>query len=76
MLNTVIDMPKKLPFLNDEDILELVSRKGEAKQTVSVRLTTGARRILDEECKRLDVNRAEALELILREIREIRKKAK
>jgi hypothetical protein len=75
MIDTAIEMPKKLPFLTDDDILELFSRSGEPKQTVSVRLTTEARRILDKERERLGgVNRAEALELLLREIREMRKR--
>ncbi len=47
---------------------------GCVKEVLSVRLTAEARRILDEECKRLGIKRGEALELILREIRELRKK--
>ena len=74
MLEAVADMPKRLPYLTEEDILTLTARRGEAKLTVSVRLTAEARRILDEECERLGgLKRGEALEMILREIRELRK---
>ena len=66
-------MRKKLSeFLNEKDILAL-TRRGEAKEVVSVRLTADARRLIDEECKKRGVKRGEALEYMLRELRELRK---
>jgi len=65
----------KFPFLSDDDVLDLLPRSGKPKGNVSIRLSIEAKRILDEECKRLGgVKRGEALELMLREIRELRKK--
>ena len=73
MLDSTPMTRDKFPFLTDDDLLELLH--GKPKENVSVRLTTGARKILDEECKRMGgVRRGEALEMILREVRELRKK--
>lgn len=75
MLENAGTMPrKKFPYLTDKDVLDLLPRRGGPKSIVSVRLTEEAVRVLDDECKRLGVKRGEALELILREIRELRKR--
>jgi hypothetical protein len=71
-------VPKNLPsWLKEEDIAELFSVRQKPKKTVSVRLSEEARRILDEESARYGgLKRGATLELLLREIRESRKKRK
>ncbi len=75
MLKAVL-MPKKLPrFLREGDIVELFSGKGKPKKTISVRLSDEAQRILDDESARYGgLRRGATLELLLREIRELRKR--
>lgn len=73
---TSVLMPKNLPrFLSDKDIAELFSSSGQPKKSISVRLSGEALRVLDEEATRYGgLKRGATLELLLREIRELRKR--
>lgn len=77
MIEAVL-MPRNLPpWLKEKDIAELFSPTGKPKKTLSVRLSDEAHRIIEEESKRYGgLKRGPTLELLLREIREIRKRKK
>jgi hypothetical protein len=71
-------VPRNLPrWLKEQDIAELFSPRGKPKKTLSVRLTDEAHRIIDAESTRYGgLKRGATLELLLREIRELRKRKK
>jgi hypothetical protein len=77
MIKAVI-VPRNLPsWLKEKDIAELFSASAKPKKTISVRLTEEGHRIIDEEAARYGgLKRGPTLELLLREIREIRKRKK
>lgn len=70
---------KKVPdFLTENERLVLFGPecKSLKAKTVSFRLTGEARDILAREAERFETNKTKALEILLREIREIRKRGK
>jgi uroporphyrinogen-III synthase len=65
-----VPLPKNL---SAEELLELFTAGLSGKRSVNFRLSKEGRRILDEEARRFKTDRTKALEIMLREIREIRK---
>lgn len=66
--------PKLSPHIPQEELFEVLTGNLEDRIPVSYRLSAEGRAILDAEAARLKVSKTTALELILREIREARKK--
>ena len=60
----------------DDELIEILTATKGDKVPVSYRLTPEALRILDEEAERFGVDKTKALEIMIREVRELRKKRK
>jgi hypothetical protein len=68
---------KGLEFLSDaERAVILGDDKSLQKRQLGFRLTNDAISILDKEAERLETDRTKALEILLREIRELRKRGR
>lgn len=77
MLETI--MAKRIPeFLDREEVFLVLTGDAKAldKQMVSMKLSKEARRLLEVEARRYDVDKTKALEILLREVRELRKRKK
>jgi len=72
----IAPMAKHISGLEVDEILELFTSKASNKKPVNFRLSDEARKILDEEASRYGTDRTKALEILLREIRELRKRGK
>lgn len=77
MLDSLI-MPKKPEFLTDyeHDLIFDEPPKHMTKRQTNMRLTEDAVNILDAEAEKMGVSRTQALEYILREIRQLNDKGK
>ena len=73
-MSTIAPMPNYPPISQDELISILTADKEDARPT-TYRLSGEARRIISAEAERYGVDMTKALELLLREIRELRKEA-
>jgi hypothetical protein len=74
MLNIASMRKKTVTGLDADEILELYTRGTANKKSMNFRLSDEARRILDLGMERYKTDRTKALEIILREIREIWKR--
>lgn len=70
-------MAKTPRFIAEAELFELfASRSNLDKKQVSYKLSSEARRVLAAEADRYGVDHTKALEILLREIRELRKKGR
>lgn len=69
-------MPQYPEAISPQEVIDFLSAPKATKRQLNVRLTDEAHRILEEECKRFGAGRANTIEALFREIRELRKKAR